>query len=105
VINSDHGRGVVEVFLATDQGRAPDYDFKDRVKLHKLAQELGVESKNRSISEIAVDVGEIALVEFGKPEGMQLMARWAPQLYVFSNIVSNPNFPYPVICCPEFPYA
>jgi len=54
--HSDHGRGVVEVFLTTDRGGAPDYDFKDRVKLHKLAQELVVESKNRSISEIAVDV-------------------------------------------------
>jgi len=77
--HSDHGRGVAEVFLATARGKAPDYDFKDTVKLHKLAQELGVESKDRSTSEIAVDVGEIALAEFGKPEGTQLMARRAPQ--------------------------
>ena len=77
--HSDHGRGVAEVFLATARGGAPDYDFKDTVKLYKLAQELGVEIKDRSISEIAVEVGEIALSEFGKPEGTQLMARRAPQ--------------------------
>ncbi len=77
--HSDHGRGVAEVFLATARGKAPDYDFKDTVKLYKLAQELGVESKDRSTSEIAIDVGEIALAEFGKPEGTQLMARRAPQ--------------------------
>ncbi len=77
--HSDHGRGVAEVFLATARGKAPDYDFKDTVKLYKLAQELRVEIKDRSISEIAVDVGEIALAEFGKPEGTQLMACRAPQ--------------------------
>ncbi len=77
--HSDHGRGVAEVFLATARGKAPDYDFKDKVKLYKVAQELAVEIKDRSISEIAVDVGEIALSEFGKPEGTQLMARRAPQ--------------------------
>ncbi|MBL7186424.1 MAG: anaerobic carbon-monoxide dehydrogenase catalytic subunit [Phycisphaerae bacterium] len=77
--HSDHGRGVAEVFLATAQGEAPDYDLKDTVKLNKLAQELGVETKGRSTSEIAIDVGEIALAEFGKPKGNQLMALRAPQ--------------------------
>ncbi|HUU19482.1 MAG TPA: anaerobic carbon-monoxide dehydrogenase catalytic subunit [Sedimentisphaerales bacterium] len=77
--HSDHGRGVAEVFLATARGEAPDYDFRDTVKLYRLAQELGVETKGRSISEIAIDVGEVALAEFGKPEGKQLMARRAPQ--------------------------
>jgi len=77
--HSDHGRGVAEVFLAAAQGEAPDYDFKDTVKLNKLAQELGVETKGRSTSEVALDVGEIALAEFGKPKGNQLMALRAPQ--------------------------
>ena len=77
--HSDHGRGVAEVFLATARGKAPDYDFKDTVKLYKLAQELAVEIKDRSIREIAIDVGEIALAEFGKPEGTQLMANRAPK--------------------------
>jgi carbon-monoxide dehydrogenase catalytic subunit len=77
--HSDHGRGVAEVFLATALGEAPDYDLKDTVKLHRLAEELGVETKGRSPKEIATDVGEIALAEFGKPKGTQLMARRAPR--------------------------
>ena len=77
--HSDHGRGVAEIFLATAKGEAPDYQLKDTGKLYKLAQELGVETKDRSANEIAVDVGQIALAEFGKPEGTQLMARRAPQ--------------------------
>ncbi len=77
--HSDHGRTVAEVFLATARGEAGDYQIKDAVKLHKLAKELGVETKDRSLSEIAIDVGKIALGEFGKSEGTQLMARRAPR--------------------------
>ena len=77
--HSDHGRGVAEVFLATAKGEAPDYQFKDTVKLFKLAQELGIETKDRSVNEIATDIGQIALAEFGKPEGTQLMAKRAPK--------------------------
>jgi carbon-monoxide dehydrogenase catalytic subunit len=77
--HSDHGRGVAEVFLATARGEAPDYQFKDIIKLYKVAEDLGVETNNRSVKEIALDIGKIALAEFGKPEGEQLMARRAPK--------------------------
>lgn len=77
--HSDHGRTVAEVFLATANGHAPDYKFKDITKLHKLATELGVEIKDRQTVDIAKDVGEIALGEFGKYKGTQLMALRAPE--------------------------
>jgi carbon-monoxide dehydrogenase catalytic subunit len=77
--HSDHGRTVAEVFLAAARGEAPDYRIKDTVKLNKLAKEFGVETAGRSPQDIAVDVGEIALAEFGKPRGTQLMARRAPK--------------------------
>ncbi len=76
--HSDHGRAVAEVFLAAARGHAPDYQFKDTAKLYKLAEELGVETKNRPVSEIATNIGQVALGEFGKAEGTQLMARRAP---------------------------
>jgi carbon-monoxide dehydrogenase catalytic subunit len=77
--HSDHGRGVAEVFLAAAKCEAPGYQLKDTLKLYKLAQEMGVKTKDRSANEIAVDVGEIALAEFGKAEGTQIMARRAPK--------------------------
>jgi len=77
--HSDHGRGVAEVFLATAEGKAKDYEFKDTIKLHKLAEELGVKTENRSVEEIAKDIGQIALAEFGKPIGTQLMVNRAPK--------------------------
>jgi len=76
--HSDHGRGVAEVFLAAARGEAPDYQFNDIIKLYKVAEDLGIETNDRSVREIATDVGNIALAEFGKPEGEQLMARRAP---------------------------
>ena len=77
--HSDHGRGVAEVFLAAAKGEAPGYQLKDTLKLYKLAQEMGVQTKDRSANEIAVDVGRIALEEFGKSQGTQIMARRAPR--------------------------
>jgi carbon-monoxide dehydrogenase catalytic subunit len=78
--HSDHGRTVAEVFLATSRGHAPGYRVKDTAKLHKLARELGVETTGRSPEGIAADVGALALAEFGKSEGTQLMTRRAPKL-------------------------
>jgi len=77
--HSDHGRGVAEVFLATAKGEAPGYQLKDTLKLYKLAQEMGIETKDRSANEIAADVGRIALEEFGKSQDTQIMARRAPK--------------------------
>jgi carbon-monoxide dehydrogenase catalytic subunit len=77
--HSDHGRTVAEVFLATAKGEAKDYQLKDIPKLMRLADEFGVDTKDRSVNDIAIDVGTIALKEFGKHEGVQLMTKRAPQ--------------------------
>ncbi|MEJ2703286.1 MAG: anaerobic carbon-monoxide dehydrogenase catalytic subunit [Sedimentisphaerales bacterium] len=77
--HGDHGRTVAQVFIATARGEARDYQIKDVVKLRKLAKELGVEVDGRSKEEIALDVGRIALAEFGKPEGTQWMVKRAPK--------------------------
>ena len=46
--HSDHGRAVATVFLAAAKGEAPDYRIKDPLKLRKLAQELGVQTKDHT---------------------------------------------------------
>lgn len=77
--HSDHGRTVAEVFIAAAKGEAKDYKIKDVGKLMKLADEFGVKTDGREVNEIAVDVGVIALKEFGKYEGYQLMTKRAPK--------------------------
>jgi carbon-monoxide dehydrogenase catalytic subunit len=77
--HSDHGRTVAEVFIAAAKGHAKDYRLKDTGKLMKLAAEFGVKTDGRSIEDIGVEVGQIALGEFGKSEGYQLMTYRAPK--------------------------
>ncbi len=76
--HSDHGRGVAELFLAVAKGEAPGYEIKDEQKLLQLALDFGVTIGDRSNQEIAIDIGEIALAEFGKQEGGVLFLRRAP---------------------------
>ncbi|MCK4368203.1 MAG: anaerobic carbon-monoxide dehydrogenase catalytic subunit [Dehalococcoidales bacterium] len=76
--HSDHGRGVAELFLAVAKGEAPGYEIKDEQKLLQVALDWGVEIGDRSNQEIAIDIGEIALSEFGKQEGGVLFLRRAP---------------------------
>ncbi|MBM4333559.1 MAG: anaerobic carbon-monoxide dehydrogenase catalytic subunit [Deltaproteobacteria bacterium] len=85
--HSDHGRAVAEVFLAAARKQTTDYKIKDEVKLLKIAEDFDVattvlvdgEEKPRDIYEIAVEVGERALGEWGKQEGEIYYARRAPK--------------------------
>jgi carbon-monoxide dehydrogenase catalytic subunit len=76
--HSDHGRGVAELFLAVAKGEAPGYKIKDEQKLLQVALDWGVKIGDRSNTEIAIDIGEIALAEFGRQEGELLFLRRAP---------------------------
>jgi carbon-monoxide dehydrogenase catalytic subunit len=76
--HSDHARGVAELFLAVAKGEAPGYEIKDEQKLLQLALDWGMEIGDRSNQEIAIDIGKVALAEFGKQEGEVLFLRRAP---------------------------
>ncbi|MBE3098287.1 MAG: anaerobic carbon-monoxide dehydrogenase catalytic subunit [Planctomycetes bacterium] len=76
--HSDHGRGVVHTFIAMAKGEAPDYAIKDRIKLLALAREWGIKTDGRKDTDIAQELGELALAEFGKSHGTQRMAERAP---------------------------
>jgi len=76
--HSDHGRGVAELFLAVAHGKAPGYEIKDEQKLLEVAMDWGIEIGDRSNNEIAIDIGEKALAEFGRQEGELITLRKAP---------------------------
>jgi carbon-monoxide dehydrogenase catalytic subunit len=84
--HSDHGRGVAEVFLAAARKETDVYKIRDTEKLLAIAPHLNVattvevdgETKDRDIDEIAVEVGEVAIAEWGKPSGEVLYAKRAP---------------------------
>jgi anaerobic carbon-monoxide dehydrogenase catalytic subunit len=85
--HSDHGRTVAEVFLSVARKETTDYKIKDVEKLLSIAPHFGVattvevdgETKDRSVDEIALEVAELALAEWGKPEGTLTYLKRAPK--------------------------
>jgi carbon-monoxide dehydrogenase catalytic subunit len=85
--HSDHGRAVAEVFMSAARKETDAYKIKDINKLLAIAPHFDVatqvevdgEQLDRDIYEIAVEVGEKALNEWGKAEGELLFAKRAPE--------------------------
>jgi anaerobic carbon-monoxide dehydrogenase catalytic subunit len=63
--HSDHGRDVLEVFAATADEETTGYEIRDEAKLRALADELGVTTDGRSDQEIAHDVADAMMEDFG----------------------------------------
>ena len=75
--HSDHGREIAH----TLHEASPDgnYKVKDPEKLLRLAAEFGVETEGRDIYDIAHEVSEVGLMEYGKPFGYQVFTKRAPE--------------------------
>ncbi|MDR4504056.1 MAG: anaerobic carbon-monoxide dehydrogenase catalytic subunit [Candidatus Scalindua sp.] len=76
--HSDHGRSVAHLLISTARGEATGYKITDIKKLHEVAQLFDVSTEGRKTEEIAEEVGEMALAEFGKAYGTQKFATKAP---------------------------
>ncbi|MBC2735858.1 MAG: anaerobic carbon-monoxide dehydrogenase catalytic subunit [Desulfobacteraceae bacterium] len=84
--HSDHGRSVAEVFMSAARKETEAYKIKDEGKLRQMAPHLGVattlevdgEVQDRDIDEIALEVAEKSLNEWGKAEGTVEYLKRAP---------------------------
>ena len=76
--HSDHARGIARVFLATAKGKIPEFSIKDEQKLYQVAMDFDVEIADKSVQEIAIEVGKKALEEFGRQEGEVSFVKRAP---------------------------
>ena len=76
--HSDHARGIAETFLAAAKGEVPEFKIKDEQKLYQVAMDLDVEIADRTIQEIAIEVGEKCLAEFGRQHGEVPFIKRAP---------------------------
>ncbi len=77
--HSDHGRGVAHTFLRAAKGEAPGYEIKDEEKLLDVARDFDIDVEDRGINEIAVELGEKALGNFGQQEGELDLIALAPE--------------------------
>ncbi len=76
--HTDHAREMVKGFIATAKGETP-HGIKDVRKLHMLAEIFGVETEGRDKNEIALEIGELALADFGSQTDTPLtMTKRAP---------------------------
>ena len=76
--HSDHARKVVEAFILAAEGKAQGLFIKDEQKLLALAIDYDIEIGNRSVADIARDIGHKALAEFGRQEGELTLLKRAP---------------------------
>ncbi|MDH4208995.1 MAG: anaerobic carbon-monoxide dehydrogenase catalytic subunit [Anaerolineae bacterium] len=76
--HSDHARDVAHTLKLTAEGKGGGYEIKDEAKLHGLAGEYGIATEGRSKEEIALDLANAALAEFGQQEGPIQFTRRAP---------------------------
>src|SRR4030067_724617 len=61
------------------EGEAQGYKIRDPFKLKKLAEELGIPTDGRPVSELAHDVGEKCLAQFSQQRGEIAMIERAPK--------------------------
>ncbi len=76
--HTDHAREMVRGFIATAKGETP-HEIKDVDKLNKMAELFDIEIEGRDKNEIALELGERALAEFGQQEGTLTMLKRAPE--------------------------
>ncbi len=76
--HSDHAREVALLLLATARGEAPRYDIRDEQKLRKIAELFELDVNGKEKNQIAREVAEKALAEFGKQEGELQFVKRAP---------------------------
>jgi len=75
--HSDHGRQIMHTLYQTKEGGA--YQVKDPEKLKRIAREWGIETEGRDIYDLAHEVAETGLMEYGKPFGTQKFLKRAPE--------------------------
>ena len=75
--HSDHGREICHTLYQTKEGG--NYQVKDPEKLIRIAHEWGVETDGKDIYDLAHEMAELALLEYGKPFGTQRWLKRAPE--------------------------
>jgi carbon-monoxide dehydrogenase catalytic subunit len=73
--HSDHSREILHVLASAS--RDGNYHVRDEQKLVNLANEWGVQTGDRDIYDIAHEVAEVGLMEFGKSHGTQRLVKRA----------------------------
>ncbi len=76
--HSDHGRDMAFTLKAVANGEAEGYILRDIAKLRTVAQGNGIPIEGRSPSEIANDLADLYIAQFGQQKGAIVVTKRAP---------------------------
>jgi len=76
--HSDHGRDVANTLLVAAKNPESGYSVKDINKLHKIALLLGISIEGKTKNDVAAEVAQAALENFGRQEGAISFLSLAP---------------------------
>jgi carbon-monoxide dehydrogenase catalytic subunit len=77
--HSDHGRDLAFTLQAVGLGEAQGYEVRDEAKLYSVAAKHGIATKGRTVKEVALDIANKAIGEFGQQRGQLSYLSVAPQ--------------------------
>ncbi|MDP3789526.1 MAG: anaerobic carbon-monoxide dehydrogenase catalytic subunit, partial [Candidatus Omnitrophota bacterium] len=77
--HSDHARDLAATFIALGKGQTQGYTIRDPIKLRTIAREFGIDVENKKDNDIALQLGQKVLEEFGKQEGELVFVKRAPK--------------------------
>ncbi len=77
--HSDHGRDMAFTLKAVAQGEAEGYQIRDVAKLRNVASRYGIKIEKRSPNEIANELADIFIAQFGQQHGKVLPVVRAPE--------------------------
>ena len=67
--HSDHGRDLAFTLHGAATGEAPGYEIRDEAKLYAVAAKHGISTKGKTVLEVALEVANRAISEFGQQRG------------------------------------
>lgn len=76
--HSDHGRDIANTFKMAIESDSCDYMIKDELKLREVAARYGINVEGKQTKDIASDLSDAVLAEFGKQDGTLLSAAAYP---------------------------
>ena len=77
--HSDHGRDMAFTLKAAANGEAEGYMIRDVAKLRTLAEEYDIPTEDRSPNEIANDLADLYIAQFGQQKGVLAPVSRAPE--------------------------
>jgi carbon-monoxide dehydrogenase catalytic subunit len=77
--HSDHGRDMAFLLKATAEGKAQGYSIRDVAKLRTVAGYYGIKVEGRAPNEIANELADLYIGQFGQQRGEIVPAKRAPK--------------------------